>query len=382
MREGPPKRRPWPGRVRPGHLAAAGGLVAGALGLAAFLWCATRKPTLAEAARVAAQRAELPEGLVLSVAYADGRGRVTALPVREGGRGWVRLHEAFGARSPTAGAALLGVDVARVRSEPALGLEAAARLLAAAPGAPPAGRRGEPDGWDAALRHFFGGRDALAASLYADGVLRLWRQGFRGVDDEGAAFEAAAAGGAARAPELPGLPAPAPAGAPGVPYVGASGASHRPPEKPGPRPITHLIVHTTELPFAATVGYFRAPRTGVGSHYGLRAQDGFAVQFIDEADVAFHDACFNEHSVGIEHEAMSGAGRVWFSDELYRASARLVADIAARRGIAPDREHILGHGEAPDCSDHTDPGPDWDWGRYLRYVREAYDAHPARAAPR
>ena len=30
--------------------------------------------------------------------------------------------------------------------------------------------------------------------------------------------------------------------------------------------------------------------------------------------------------------------------------------------------HIYGHGDAPDCSDHTDPGPGWDWAHYLALV--------------
>ena len=35
-----------------------------------------------------------------------------------------------------------------------------------------------------------------------------------------------------------------------------------------------------------------------------------------------------------------------------------------------DRKHIIGHVEVPG-TDHTDPGPHWDWDRYMRLVREA-----------
>jgi hypothetical protein len=365
------RRNPW------GLTVVACGLVAAGLGVTLLVGRALRRPALAEAARAAARRAELPEGLVLAVAYADTRGRAAPMPTREGGQGWVRLHEAFGARSPKAGAALMGADVARVRAEPALGLEAAARLLASTPEAPPPGRRADPGAWDAALRRFFGFQDPVSASLYADGVLRLWRGGFRGTDEAGAPFAAAAAGGEAAPLTLERAP-PLARGAPGVAFVGSALGSHRPPKEGGPREITHVVVHTTELPFASTVAYFRGPRTAVGSHYGLRAQDGLVVQFIDEAEVAFHDACFNENSIGIEHEAVSAAGRAWFTDELYRASAELVVDIAMRTGVTIDREHIVGHGEAPDCSDHTDPGPDWDWDLYMRYVHQAYAVHPIR----
>lgn len=336
-----------------------------------------RPPTLAEAARRAAERANVPEGLVLALAYAETRGQAVGIPTRGGGRGWVRLHDALASQSPVRGAELVGVDVARVRSEPALGLEASARLLGAAPSAPAEARRNDPDAWGEALRYFCGIADPIGGSLYADGVLRLWRRGFRGVDERGEAFEAIAAGGEVRAPEMLGIDRPPELiGRPGTPYVGASNASHRAPNEPGPRRVTHLVVHTTELPFATTVAYFRSPRTAVGSHYGVRAQDGLAVQFIDEAQVAFHDACFNETTVGIEHEAFSASGRAWFTDELYRASAAIAADVARRHGVPVDREHIVGHGEAPDCSDHTDPGPDWNWDLYLRYVREAFEAAP------
>jgi hypothetical protein len=59
---------------------------------------------------------------------------------------------------------------------------------------------------------------------------------------------------------------------------------------------------------------------------------------------------------------------------MYRASARLVREIAGRYGIPLDRNHILGHGEVSRlsgyCTNHTDPGSGWDWGRFMAYVRE------------
>lgn len=57
----------------------------------------------------------------------------------------------------------------------------------------------------------------------------------------------------------------------------------------------------------------------------------------------------------------------WFTDAAYRASAKLCADICARHGIPVDRGHIVGHNEVPG-TDHTDPGPHWDWDRYIRLI--------------
>ena len=117
--------------------------------------------------------------------------------------------------------------------------------------------------------------------------------------------------------------------------------------------------------------HFRRPGTRFGAHYLVDSVAGTTVQMADERLVVFHDACFNEESIGIEHEGYVEAGKRWYSEEQLRASARLVRDIARRYDIPLDRSHILGHGEAPDCSDHTDPGPDWDWARYMAYVERA-----------
>ena len=62
---------------------------------------------------------------------------------------------------------------------------------------------------------------------------------------------------------------------------------------------------------------------------------------------------------------------------MYRSSARLVRHLADKYDVPIDREHILGHVEVPGAT-HTDPGPGWDWDRYMRYVREA--GGPAYAA--
>ncbi|NEE28560.1 N-acetylmuramoyl-L-alanine amidase, partial [Streptomyces sp. SID7982] len=62
--------------------------------------------------------------------------------------------------------------------------------------------------------------------------------------------------------------------------------------------------------------------------------------------------------------------------EMYASSARLTASICARHGIPIDREHIIGHVEVPG-TDHTDPGPHWDWDRYLELVRRAATAPPS-----
>ena len=104
-------------------------------------------------------------------------------------------------------------------------------------------------------------------------------------------------------------------------------------------------------------------------HYAVD-QGGNVVPMIPEKNVAQHAGSANPYSIGIEH-----TGKVLSStstETLYRTSAKLVADICARRGIPPDRKHILGHYEATK-TDHYDVGADvWDWDKYMGYVMEEY----------
>jgi N-acetyl-anhydromuramyl-L-alanine amidase AmpD len=95
---------------------------------------------------------------------------------------------------------------------------------------------------------------------------------------------------------------------------------------------------------------------------------------IRELDVAFHagNREYNERSVGIEHEGFVEDASS-FTDAMYEASARLTAAICGRYGMAVDREHVIGHVQVPG-TDHTDPGPHWDWGRYMGLVRRARTA--------
>jgi N-acetyl-anhydromuramyl-L-alanine amidase AmpD len=90
--------------------------------------------------------------------------------------------------------------------------------------------------------------------------------------------------------------------------------------------------------------------------------------------VAYHagNRDFNERSVGIEHEGFVDRPKD-FTDAMYAASARLTARICARYDLPVDREHIIGHVEVPG-TDHTDPGPHWDWDRYIPLVRKARTA--------
>ncbi|MFG2951178.1 N-acetylmuramoyl-L-alanine amidase [Streptomyces adustus] len=172
---------------------------------------------------------------------------------------------------------------------------------------------------------------------------------------------------------LPGVEKPRVAGAVdfrGARWVAASPANYRRADRPDDYTIDRVVVHVTQGGFDSAVKAFQDPRHGAAAHYIVR-KDGHVTQMIRELDVAFHagNRSYNERSVGIEHEGFVDRASS-FTDAMYAGSARLTAAICARYGIPVDRTHIIGHVEVPG-TDHTDPGPHWDWPRYLRLVRAA-----------
>ncbi|MEU6523028.1 peptidoglycan recognition family protein [Streptomyces sp. NPDC046924] len=156
-------------------------------------------------------------------------------------------------------------------------------------------------------------------------------------------------------------------------WVAASDANWRRADRPDDYGIEMVIVHVTQGSFDSAVRAFQDPGHRAATHY-IVGQDGRIAQMIRELDVAYHagNRDYNERSIGIEHEAFVDRPQD-LTDEMYEASARLTARICARYDIPVDRKHIIGHIEVPG-TDHTDPGPHWDWDRYMKLVRQARTA--------
>ena len=141
--------------------------------------------------------------------------------------------------------------------------------------------------------------------------------------------------------------------------------------------IDRIVVHVTEGSFWGSVRWLQNRRAHASSHYVV-GRNGKIVQLVHLSDIAWHAGYWptNEQSVGIEHEGFT-YGPSGFTDAQYRASARLAAWIARRSLMPIDRRHVIGHAQVPDgrggrggSSHHTDPGPNWNWNRYLRLVRQ------------
>jgi hypothetical protein len=114
----------------------------------------------------------------------------------------------------------------------------------------------------------------------------------------------------------------------------------------------------------------------------VRSTDGLIAQHMQTKDVGWHAGNWyvNAHSIGIEHEGFLADPNAWYTEEMYRASARLVAYLAHKYDIPLDREHILGHDTVPAINGagipamHTDPGPYWDWGHYFALMGKPFHA--------
>ncbi|MFJ4717199.1 N-acetylmuramoyl-L-alanine amidase [Streptomyces sp. NPDC088785] len=157
----------------------------------------------------------------------------------------------------------------------------------------------------------------------------------------------------------------------GAEWVAAASANWRRADRPADYPIDLVVIHVTQGSYSSALRVFKDPWHGASAHYVVR-KDGHIAQMIRELDVAFHagNKDYNQRSIGIEHEGFVDRPQD-FTAAMYAASAKLTAGICRRYGIPVDREHIIGHAEVPG-TDHTDPGPHWDWDRYMRLVRAAH----------
>ena len=140
--------------------------------------------------------------------------------------------------------------------------------------------------------------------------------------------------------------------------------------------IRRIVVHATHGSYRGAISWFRSPGAKASAHYVIRAGDGEITQMVREADTAWHVRGANRDSIGIEHEYEPG--RVGFTDAQYRSSAELVCAITRRYGLRADRTTVIGHVEVPG-SDHTDPGPSWNWSYYMSLVARCSGASAAAA---
>ena len=134
--------------------------------------------------------------------------------------------------------------------------------------------------------------------------------------------------------------------------------------------IDYLVVHDTECDYDVCVGLIQKPDRFVSWHYTVRSADGHVAQHVATHNVAAHAGNWyiNMHSVGVEHEGYAAGQGAWYTESLYRSSAALMKYLAAKYGVQLDRDHVVGHEEFQSTNYKWDPGPYWDWERYMRLL--------------
>jgi len=169
------------------------------------------------------------------------------------------------------------------------------------------------------------------------------------------------------------------------------------------RSIRYIIIHVTQGGYMGAVKWFQNAAAGVSAHYIInnwdcgkfgtsnrQYADGQIAQSVNDKDLAYHDKGGNSNSIGIEHAGIQnvadhrgGALFGGFSTAMYESSARLSAYLCRTYNIPLDRDHIFGHVEdfkIGGSSTHIDPGPTWDWPRYMSLVQQYYSGASADAA--
>lgn len=137
--------------------------------------------------------------------------------------------------------------------------------------------------------------------------------------------------------------------------------------------VQYIVIHDTETSYAQTIQIFQDSKKYASANYVLRSSDGLVTQMVQNKNVSWHagDWYVNMHSVGIEHEGVAIDGAAWYTERMYRASAKLVRYLARKYGVPLDRLHILGHDNVPGSTpqiqsiQHWDPGPFWNWAHYM-----------------
>lgn len=140
--------------------------------------------------------------------------------------------------------------------------------------------------------------------------------------------------------------------------------------------VRYIVIHTVEGSYQAAIDWYQDPRSYVSVQYTIRSSDGEVTQSVKNSDIGWQAGNWymNTHSIGIEHEGYAAEGASWYTDAMYRSSAKLVRYLADKYDIPLDREHIIGHDQIPGINQarvpvmHWDPGPYWDWDYYMKLL--------------
>jgi N-acetyl-anhydromuramyl-L-alanine amidase AmpD len=363
----------------------------------------------AEAFHAASQQYGVPESVLLAVSYAETRwDDHDGQPSTSGGFGLMHLTDAAageteetsaGLKAAAAGslhtlsraADLTGLDPAVLRTDATANIAGGAALLADSQRGLglPVGADTSVGDWYAAVGEYAGADNQTGASAFADDVYAILARGAARTTNTGQQLALAAQSVVPERAQLARTKLPAEARPTGAvecpkklaceslpaPYqeFGAGDyGNHDKANRPETGKIDYIVIHDTEGGWQGTLNLVQDP-TYVSWQYTMRSSDGKIWQHVAAKDVAWHAGNWyvNMHSIGIEHEGFAAQGATWYTEALYRNSARLVRYLAQKNDIPLDRAHIIGHDQVPGtipstvAGMHWDPGPYWDWEHYF-----------------
>ncbi|OIJ98408.1 N-acetylmuramoyl-L-alanine amidase [Streptomyces colonosanans] len=295
----------------------------------------------------------------------------------------------------TKAATLTGIPAERLRTDPAANIAGGAALLAAAQKHLGQPLTADPGEWYGAVATFSGADDSATAAAYAADVFQVMRGGERRTTDSGQSVTLAAQPGLApdtaqlkraglRAGGTAGTECPQSVSCEWIPapyeeFGEGDFGNHDLGDRPSSQSIKYIVIHDTEGRWDGVLNLIKDP-TYVSWNYTLRSTDGHIAQHVKAKDVAWHAGNWdiNARSVGLEHEGFLVSPDTWYTEAMYRSSARLVKYLAGKYGIPLDRQHILGHENVPGPTTssvpgmHTDPGPYWDWRHYFELLGKPF----------
>nr|WP_244205521.1 N-acetylmuramoyl-L-alanine amidase [Streptomyces bobili] len=294
-------------------------------------------------------------------------------------------------------AELTGLSREELRTDPAANVAGGAALLAAAQRALGEPLTADPADWYGAVARFSGADDTATAAAYADDVYAVIRGGEERTTDAGQLVALPARPGLApdtgqlrrtglRTASAAGTECPGSVSCEWIPapyeqFGDNDYGNHDLGDRPAAQSIKYIVVHDTEGGWEGVLDLVQDPAY-VSWQYSLRSTDGHIAQHVKAKDVAWHAGNWyiNSKSIGLEHEGFLAFPDSWYTEAMYRSSARLVAYLAEKYGIPLDRQHILGHDTVPGPTAatvpgmHTDPGPYWDWRHYFELLGRPFEA--------
>ncbi|EKX65870.1 N-acetylmuramoyl-L-alanine amidase [Streptomyces ipomoeae] len=300
-------------------------------------------------------------------------------------------------RTLTRAAELTGLSAETLRTDAEANVAGGAALLAAAQRELGEEPSADPADWYGAVARFSGADDRATAATYANEVFAVIRDGARRVTDAGQRVALAPEPGlkpdtaqlsraGLRAAAVDGTECPRTVSCEWIPapyeeFGDNDYGNHDLADRPKSQSIRYIVVHDTEATWDTTLKLVQDP-TYVSWHYSLRSTDGHIAQHVKNKDVAWHAGNWyvNAKSIGLEHEGFLASPDAWYTEAMYRTSARLVRYLAAKYRIPLDRQHILGHDTVPGPTTatipgmHTDPGPYWDWRHYFELLGRPFGA--------